>query len=307
MARSYARDPEVQAAMIELKGTAVDRVLCGLWCLAGAHSQALLGSVQILVAGPGLGVQAVDGRVRQPGKAADRPRGFREGEAIPLAARAGASMFVSAAVVAQTLFCELALAKLVAPAVAIAKGQSPERAKVLEACKARGPTALAGLADELVRELGPRGGGALSVSDLEAVAPHVEQVQVARLSDSMVAAFAPWDEAEALDESWVTSLVAATDSNGVAAVGLAHWTVQGARVSALGLVAPCLAAPVRRGVERIKPGVPCPGPGALALAGSVDTHWPIAAHLEGKEQEELRALLSAGKLARAAGLVGILP
>jgi hypothetical protein len=306
MARSYARDPEVQAAMIELKGTAVDRVLAGLWCLAGIHPQVLLGSVQLLVAGAALGAQAVDGRVRQPGKEADRPRGFREGEAIPLSARAGASTFVSATVVAQTLFSDLTLAKLVAPAIALAKGHSPERAKVLETCKARGPAALASFSDDLVRELGPRGGGALSVADLEAVAPSVEKLEVTRVAESFVV-FAPWSDAEVLDANWVTSLIAATDANGVAALGLAHWTVQGARIESLGLVAPCLAEPVRRGVERVQPGVPCAGPGAFVLAGTAGTHWTIAACLEGKERSAMRELLATSTLSRGRELVGVLP
>src|SRR5580693_5893890 len=79
---------EAASAML-VKGNAVDAVVAGVFAAAGAGASVLLGPVQIVFGGAGLGLRAVDGRVRQPGKGAPRPRGFTPEQTVAPAARVG--------------------------------------------------------------------------------------------------------------------------------------------------------------------------------------------------------------------------
>src|SRR5687768_17130658 len=81
-------------------GSAVGAVLTGFFAAAGAYSGVLLSPLTVLVGGIGTGGRAFDGRVRQPGLATNRPRGFLPEETIPTAARVGVPMTVAAAAVA---------------------------------------------------------------------------------------------------------------------------------------------------------------------------------------------------------------
>src|SRR5258708_26101492 len=67
--------------------TAVDALVAGVLAIAMVRPGVLLGTVGILLGGTGEGLLAIDGRMRQPGVGAPRPRGFPEGDAIPNAAR----------------------------------------------------------------------------------------------------------------------------------------------------------------------------------------------------------------------------
>ena len=71
------------------KGNAVDAVVAGVFAAAATSPSVLLGPVQILLGGAGLGLRAVDGRVRQAGKGAPRPRGFTPEQGVAPAARVG--------------------------------------------------------------------------------------------------------------------------------------------------------------------------------------------------------------------------
>src|SRR5438270_11397807 len=88
---AVASSPEVEAAAEELlrKGNAVDAAVAGVFAACAMAPGVLLGPVQILIGGGGVGLRALDGRVRQPGIGAPRPRGFRDGEEVPDAARVG--------------------------------------------------------------------------------------------------------------------------------------------------------------------------------------------------------------------------
>ncbi|HET9960276.1 MAG TPA: hypothetical protein VFQ61_37555, partial [Polyangiaceae bacterium] len=68
-------------------GSAVTAVLAGFFAVAGARPGVLLGPMSILVAGVGQGARAFDGRVRQPGLGAKRPRGILDGSEVPEAAQ----------------------------------------------------------------------------------------------------------------------------------------------------------------------------------------------------------------------------
>ena len=65
------------------RGNAVDAVVAGVLMAAAESPGVLLGPVQLLAGGAGAGLIAIDGRVRQPGMGAPRPRGFLATEPIP--------------------------------------------------------------------------------------------------------------------------------------------------------------------------------------------------------------------------------
>src|SRR5688572_32963231 len=81
-------------------GSAVGAVLSGFFAASGAYAGVLLAPLSLLVAGVGSGARAFDGRLRQPGRGTKRPRGFKQNEAIPDAARVAVSASVAAAMVA---------------------------------------------------------------------------------------------------------------------------------------------------------------------------------------------------------------
>src|SRR5579862_9799569 len=128
---AVASSPEVLAAAEELlrKGNALDAAVAGVFAACALSPGALLGPVQILVGGAGSGLRALDGRVRQPGIGAPRPRGWQEGEEIPDAARVGAPWLPATLAAAIASGGSATFAQVLGPAVALAKG-SP-RAEVL--------------------------------------------------------------------------------------------------------------------------------------------------------------------------------
>ena len=83
--------PDIDAAAEEVlrKGNAVDAAIAAVFAAAALSPGVLLGPVQLLVGGGGAGLRAFDGRVRQPGIGAPRPRGFTSDEEIPSSARIG--------------------------------------------------------------------------------------------------------------------------------------------------------------------------------------------------------------------------
>src|SRR3954453_18756949 len=85
---SDARVADAATALLT-RGNAVDAVIAGVFAAAALVPSVLLGPVQILIGGAGLGLRATDGRVQQPGRGVARPRGFTEDAAIARAARVG--------------------------------------------------------------------------------------------------------------------------------------------------------------------------------------------------------------------------
>src|SRR5580704_7019434 len=130
-----------EAAIATLaKGNAVDAVVAGVFAAAAASPSVLLGPVQVLFGGAGLGLRAVDGRVRQAGKGAPRPRGFTPDQGVAPAARVGISALPAALAAAIASSGALTLAQVMAPAVAQASGA---RKDLLRKIAQRGPAALA--------------------------------------------------------------------------------------------------------------------------------------------------------------------
>jgi hypothetical protein len=276
---SIGPTPEAEAAAEELlgKGNAVDAVVAAAFAAAAASPGILLGPVQILAGGAGAGLLAVDGRVRQPGIGAPRPRGFVSSEEIPDAAWVGVPWMPAALSVANATMGSATLHQVMGPAIAIAKG-TPRHA-VLKQIAARGPRALeeGALSTELLAAAGRPSGGLLTIDDL--ASPHPEPLKgavypIAQDSERNFATF-PWvhvdEERPAPPAGSVdiarTRAICAVDWNGTFAVACWDDATDGLFIEELGLRAPFLAEPVRRGHERTRPGTTRPASGPAALVG----------------------------------------
>jgi gamma-glutamyltranspeptidase/glutathione hydrolase len=281
------------------RGNAVDAVLAGVLAVCGAHPSVLLGPLQVLVGGAGLGLRAIDGRVRQPGKGTQRPRGFLPDEEIPRAARVGVPALPGALAAALASFGKLTAAAVFAAGLDAARGV-PERKGVLERLARRGPQALAeqAIAQELVGAAGRLAGGVLTESDLGDVRPTTEPCAVEVVGDRRVATV-PW----AGSNERPVHAVAAADGRGALAVACFEIADEGVTIPGLGLVAPLLAEPVLRGTTRVRPGEarPAPAPIALGAKDAVDLAVAVAEAAEGaRHLTELLRAVGAGSRPEAA-------
>lgn len=268
-----------EAAVATLgKGNAVDAVVAGVFAAAAAAPSVLFGPVQILFGGAGLGLRAVDGRVRQPGKGAPRPRGFTADQAVPPAARVGVPALPAALAAAIASSGAMTLAQVMAPAVAQASGP---RKDLLRQIAQRGPAVLSAeaIASEIVAVCGRIAGGLVTRDDLEAVLPAIVPTQeLALRGAARRAAFIPWRESAihtARDGSpslpgAYTHVVAAVDHRGLVAVACYERRDDGIAIEPLGLVAPFTASPVLRGQTRVRPGTPTPAAAPIALVRTAE-------------------------------------
>ncbi|MBX3230224.1 MAG: hypothetical protein KIT84_24670 [Labilithrix sp.] len=266
--------PEVEAVTNELlgKGNAVDAVIAGVFAACALSPGTLLGPVQLLVGGAGAGLLAVDGRVRQPGLGAPRPRGFQSAEEIPDAARVGVPWLPAAMSVALATMGSATFHAVVAPAVALAKGTA--RADVLARIQSRGQRAFEdkALGGELVYAFGRTNGGLLTPEDLASAQPDVQKaIRVARGDAGIVTV--PWAHVEdrrlaapagEVDVARVRA-VAAVDRNATFALACWDEATDGRYLEELGLRAPFFAEPVRRGETRVKPGDVRPAAAPIAM------------------------------------------
>ncbi len=283
---TVASSPEVEAAAEELlrKGNAVDAVVAGVFAACAISPGALLGPVQILLAGGGSGLRAIDGRIRQPGIGAPRPRGFREDEEVPDAARVGVPWLPATLSAAVATSGASTFAQVMSPALALAKG-SP-RHDVLMKIAQRGPRALEErpLSSELLALAGRTNEGLLTSDDLSSPRPevHAASRHAPRARESATAATdrfviaLPWanhDGGLPVAPVGVTSIattraVAAVDRNGSFAIACWDEGVEGLVIGELGLRAPFFAQPVLRGETRVRPGDARPAAAPIAFLGS---------------------------------------
>lgn len=244
------------------KGNATDAIVAGVACAAANDPSVFLGPLTVLIVGAGVGARVIDGRVLQPGKGAQRPRGFIEGEMIPDAARVGVPGLPAALATALSASGSLTMAQAMAPALDVAKGKSAERRGVLEAFSRRGPLAMTDgeIARELVAVAGPLAGGILTKDDLGAVRP-----------GSIAASSHPLTGGALLTPPWMgeggskTQTLVALDWHGTFALAAYETHADGVDVGPLGLRAPMVASPVLRGETRVKPGVPVDSSAPLAV------------------------------------------
>ncbi len=247
------------------RGNAVDAVVAGVLMAAAESPSVLLGPVQLLAGGAGAGLIAIDGRVRQPGLGAPRPRGFLATEPVPDAARVGVPFLPAALAIALASLGAGTLLRAAGPALARARSHAPERADLLEAIARRGAPALSeeGVAAELMAAAGRAARGLLTPEDLSGVLPAVTRCEERSLGPSGILAV-PWREEGTVDAS-STHVIAAADGRGLVAIACYEAPVEGVPVPALGLVAPRAAAPVLRGKVRVAPGSPHPTAAPIAL------------------------------------------
>jgi gamma-glutamyltranspeptidase/glutathione hydrolase len=299
---AVASSTEVEAAAEELlrKGNAVDAVVAGVFAACAMSPGVLLGPVQILIGGGGVGLRALDGRVRQPGVGAPRPRGFREDEDVPDAAKVGVPWLPATLSVAVATAGTSTFAQVMAPGLALAKG-SP-RHEVLAKIASRGPRAVEErpLGAELLALAGRPSGGLLTSDDLSSQRPEVhpasrhvlgggasrpagsrgnKRVTGPAEADSAPARMIielPWsndDEGIPIPPAGVvavatTRAVAAVDRFGAFAIACWDEGVEGLTIAELGLRAPFFAEPVLRGATRVRPGDARPAAAPIALVGT---------------------------------------
>jgi hypothetical protein len=275
-----SQSPVAQVARDALaRGNAVDAVVAGILMAAAESSGVLLGPVQLLVGGAGAGLLALDGRVRQPGRGAARPRGFLEAEPVPESARVGVPALPAALATALASLGTVTLLRAAGPAIARARACSVERAGLIQAFARRGAPSLAdhAVAAELLAAGGRAARGLLTEEDLVGVRPVVVRCHERTLGPSGVLTV-PWRVA--FGDATNVQVVAAADGRGMLAIACYETREDGVAVPALGVVAPPTAAPVMRGHKRVSPGEPRPAAAPIALTarrGIVELAVGIAA------------------------------
>src|SRR5690349_20649525 len=145
-------------AYLDAGGDAVGAVVAGFFAAAGESPGVLFGAVGLIVAQVGMGVRAFDGRQRQPGLGQRRPRGLGPGDAVQTAARVAVPGGIAALLVALRYGRSVALSKVLATGIALAKKAGCERrAEALDAIQRLGPAGLAspGIARPLIHLAGP--------------------------------------------------------------------------------------------------------------------------------------------------------
>lgn len=288
--RALARsnDPICEAAAAEelAKGTsAIDSVLAGYFAAAGAYPGVLLGPVTLLLGGTGTGDRAFDGRVRQPGKNAKRPRGTLPGEEPPAASRVGVPCSVPALAVAVGYGAQATLRRLVQPGVALANERGAERrAAVLSRVGEVGALAFSEpeLSRAMVRAFGAPNGGLVTPGDF--AHPEGLDVPALRSEASTTRLCAPWAQ-DATSAFVRGTTVSAIDINGMFVAAAFECQPEGLYVEELELSAPLLATPTMRGVPRVAPGTTIPAAAPIWIsydaAGAPNELWaaPGATHV----------------------------
>jgi hypothetical protein len=270
---AIANDPVADEAAQEFLvsgGSAVGAVLSGYFAAAGAHSGVLLAPVSLLIAGVGTGARAFDGRLRQPGRGAKRPRGFRAGETIPAAARVAVPAGVGALLVAHAYDSSQRLTSIMKSGISRAERSGAEgRADLLRRIRAIGAGAVAEAAfvRPMLHVAGPSQGGLVTPSDFGAIGDIDQAAGERRLGGMTLSEpswAGEWEEADA-QELGIGCAVCAVDVRGVFAVLSYRRVVDGLVIDELDLEAPLVAVPVRRGVTRVAPGAPLAAPAPIAI------------------------------------------
>jgi hypothetical protein len=304
-----ASDPHVAAAAegALAQGNAVDAVVTGVLVAAARSPAVLLGPLQALVGGAGAGLLAVDGRVRQPGAGAPRPRGFVAPGEVPDSARAGVPGLPAAVSALMAAVGAASLQRVVGPAVEEARGKSPDRARVLQAFARRGALAFAEgfVADELTVAAGRPAQGVLTKDDLAAARPVVQRCEADTLPGGLLTA--PWRTPGHVDARRCHAVMA-FDGKGMAAVACYEAPDASLAVAALGLALPLAAEPVLRGKTRVRPGEPRPAAAPIGLrtvGGIVDLCVAVGQHedAEGLLDGVLAAIVRGTPLTEALGAV----
>ncbi|MFO0553250.1 MAG: hypothetical protein U0271_32995 [Polyangiaceae bacterium] len=257
-------------------GSALDAVVAGFFALSGELSTALFAPTTLLLAGPGVGARAYDGRSLEPGRGVPRPRGYRREEEIPLAARAAVPRGVAAVLLAHANWGRRPLRELTAYGSTLARraGQR-DRAEFLARIGATGSGAIFLERARLTRAAGPNAGGTLSEADLELATPLDEDATIATIdlpetSEEMRLAFEPFtrrvqpiaDNRKRAAKNPLdlppTTIVASDRWGRTASCAVFHRASlhrgRALDVEGLDVALPLTATPVRRGTPRVAVG-----------------------------------------------------
>jgi gamma-glutamyltranspeptidase/glutathione hydrolase len=254
--------------VLDESGTATDALIAGFLAAAAARPSVLLSPVQAILAGPGVGAYAFDGRARQPGLGLPRPRGATPGQRIPAAARVAVPASIGLLALLHAHDGKTSFQKLAAPAVAVADELGADsRSALLGRIGRRSASALreAITARLLLAVAGRSEGGLLSEQDLAEVRPESQVARESEMGDRR-AIDVPWQAPE--EAHRIAEVVVAADARGVLAAMAYCPDDDGLAVPELGLVLPRDATVVQRGVPRARPGepIPCPAPITLAMS-----------------------------------------
>ncbi len=267
-AAAISNDPiadEVAREVLRDNGSAVTAALGGFFASAGDDPAILFGPVTILVAGVGSAARAFDGRCRQPGIGAKRPRGFLTEQEIPAPALVAAPASVAAAIVACAYDPGATVNSVVRRGITTArKAGAPQRAALLDRVLQLGAGLFSdpGLRGAVLGDAGPAQGGLVVAGDLT---PPAGLDAAAR--DDGAGWSAPWAE-EAVERSVALGegrAVCAVDVRGLFVAVAYRRLGDGLRLRDFEVDLPKLAVPVRRGVPRVAPGSPLPAPAPLAI------------------------------------------
>ncbi len=247
---------EAADALLSAGAGALGAVLGGFFAAAGASPGVLLGPLSLLVGGVGQGARAFDGRQRQPGLGARRPRGFAEAE-VPAAAWVAVPTAPFAAVIAHAYGAGATFAAVVRPGVEAARAVGAlHRAEWLERLARVGGAALAEpqFRRPLLRAGAASEGGLLTPRDLEPP-PDTDQPATELLRGDVRWMLPPWSgSANPGGAAGSVRAICAADGHGVLAAACYQNVETGVVVEELELLAPRAAVPVRRGVTRVSPG-----------------------------------------------------
>lgn len=271
-ADALASDPSVEPVVRDTLArttSAVSAVAAGFFFAAGAYEDVLLSPTVLLVAGVGSGARAFDGRLRQPGVGAKRPRGFLETDTVPLAARVALPTTVPALSLALAYQGKGSLTGLVRPGVSAAEAAGkPSRAAVLERIGAVGAQALgeSAFAQPFLHLASPSEGGLLTHADFSAAAEDLSVAAISQRHEGGMMLAPPFDAPRSLDTAFgAGEAIVAVDAQGVFAALSYRRLGAGLGVDALELIAPLAAAPVLRGQARVRPGTRLLSPAPLCV------------------------------------------
>jgi gamma-glutamyltranspeptidase/glutathione hydrolase len=271
-ADALSSDPTIEQFVRDTLGrtsSAVSAVTAGFFLAAGSYDEVLLGPTVLLVAGVGSGARVFDGRLRQPGIGARRPRGFLETDQVPVAARVALPTTVPALSLALAYQGKGSLTGLVRGGVQAAESLGKKsRAAVIQRIGAVGAQALSesSFTQPVLHLASPSEGGLLTQADFAAAAEDLSAPALEHRSAGSLSLSPPFDAPSTLDESLgFGEAIVAVDTLGVFAALCYRRLGPGLRVDALDLVAPLSAAPVLRGKARVRPGARLLSPAPVAL------------------------------------------
>lgn len=269
---------ETANAILAKGGTSVDACIGGFFAAAGADPAVLLGSVVLLVAGTGSGAHVFDGSVVQPGRGVPRPRGFTQDAEIPIAARIAVSSTGAVLAAVHAHGGSMPMSELATPGVKIARAcHAPGRANLLRRVGAAGPVALreSSFVRSLLEVAGRPEGGNVTNEDLEEV-----QARVLQPAEGEGVIFVEAPSSRLSIPPLKTLVLVACDHRGVLSAMHCAFDAEGVVVEPHEVTASRLAAPVLRGVPRVRPGTPIELPVPVGLLTERGVPW-AAVGLEG--------------------------